>query len=162
MTKPKPADEPRLPVGRPTKYDPRFCAEIIEFMGQGFSKTAFAGHIGVSHDAISDWAKRYPEFSEAVKRASALRTKALEEKLLSAKTGAEVAASIFSLKNCAPHEWRDKVQVDHTVDIDFAVRPIFGGALAGADCDRVLDNEDDRRAIEGEAVAGLPSPTARP
>jgi len=113
MTKPKPAHEPRFRAGRPTKYEARYCEEIVEFMGRGFRKTAFAGSIGVSHDTVVEWAKQHPEFSVAVKRGMAMRTKALEEKLLNAESGAKVAACIFSLKNAAPHEWRDKHEIEH-------------------------------------------------
>jgi len=51
--------------GQPTKYQPKFCQEIIEFMSQGFSAEAFAGYVCVSSDTIYEWAKVHPEFSEA-------------------------------------------------------------------------------------------------
>lgn len=98
-----------MPAGRPTLYEKRYCEEIVAFMGRGYSKTAFAGEIGVCHDTIVEWAKRHPEFSEAVKRGQAARTKCLEETLIAGETGPKVTAHIFALKNAAPDEWKDKV-----------------------------------------------------
>lgn len=53
--------EPR-PVGRPTKYEPRFCEMVIKAGKQGYSLGAFAGMIGVSRPTIDAWAKEHPEF----------------------------------------------------------------------------------------------------
>ncbi len=97
--------------GRPTNYQPEFCDGIVEYMGQGFSKTAFAGHIGVCHDTIIEWAKVHPEFSDAVKRGKAARTSSLERGLLENELGPKVTARIFALKNASPEEWRDRHEV---------------------------------------------------
>ncbi len=53
--------------GRPSKYDPKYCQEIIDFLGQGFSIEAFAGYLGMAIDTIYQWDKKHPEFSEAKK-----------------------------------------------------------------------------------------------
>jgi hypothetical protein len=98
-----------MPAGRPTKYDPAYCDQVVEFMGRGFSKTAFAGEIGVCFDTLTEWANTHPEFSAAVKRGQAARTKCLEATLIAGETGAKVTAHIFALKNAAPEEWKDKV-----------------------------------------------------
>lgn len=97
--------------GRPTKYRESYCDEIVSFMGRGYSKTAFAGEIGVCHDTIIEWAKQHPRFSEAVKRGQAARTKCLEQTLIAGETGPKVTAHIFALKNAAPDEWKDKHEV---------------------------------------------------
>ena len=60
-------EKSKNPGGRPTKFKPEYCEAIVEFMGQGYSKTAFAGSIGVSRDTILEWAKGYPEFSGAAR-----------------------------------------------------------------------------------------------
>ncbi len=96
------------PVGRPSKYDPSFCDVLREKMGEGYSKTAVAGIIGVNHDTLVEWAKVHPEFSVAVKDGQAKRTAKLEEDLLLAKDGPSVTSRIFALKNASPHEWRDR------------------------------------------------------
>lgn len=98
------------PVGRPTLYLPEYCEQVVSFMGQGYSLTAFAGSIGVSYDTVSDWTKAHPEFLRAVNTGRASRTKHLEEGLLSSEVGPRVTARIFALKNAAPHEWRDRIE----------------------------------------------------
>lgn len=101
-----------MPAGRPSKYDPAYCDEIVTFMGKGYSKTAFAGSIGVCHDTIIEWAHVHPEFSDAVKAGQAARVQRLEEGLLAGdQLGPQVTARIFALKNAAPDEWRDRREV---------------------------------------------------
>lgn len=100
-----------MPAGRPSDYEPKFCDDIVSFMAQGYSMTAFAGDIGVCRDTISEWASKHPEFSAAIKRGKAARTKNLEGGLLSEELGPKVTARIFALKNAAPDEWRDRHEV---------------------------------------------------
>ncbi|QOZ68869.1 hypothetical protein [Bradyrhizobium arachidis] len=99
--------------GRPSQYKPEYCEVVIEFMGQGYSLTAFAGHIRQSKDAVYDWIRAHADFSHAVSRARAARIAALEAKLLRARKGAETSAAVFALKNADPEEWRDVRSVDH-------------------------------------------------
>jgi hypothetical protein len=101
--------------GRPSKYDPSYCDQIVEFMGRGYSMTAFAGEIGVARSTINEWMGEHPAFSEAVKVGQAKRTRQLEMTLLAGETGPKVTAHIFALKNAAPEEWKDKREFDHTV-----------------------------------------------
>lgn len=56
-------------VGRPSKYDKKYCEEIVEFMKNGASIVEFAVHIGVSKDTIYEWCKVHKDFSDAKKRA---------------------------------------------------------------------------------------------
>lgn len=112
-TKPKarsPQASPR-PVGRPTKYEPSYVDQIVDFMAQGFSPTAFAGSIRVSRSTLDNWGAEHPEFLEALQTARACRVYKLEDGMLSAKNGPEVTARIFALKNAAPDEWRDRQEV---------------------------------------------------
>lgn len=101
-------------AGRPTKYDPKYCEEVIEYMAQGLSLTAFAGHLRVHRGTINEWMANHPEFSEAVKVAQGCRTECLEKGLLGSDVGPMITARIFALKNAAPDEWRDKREVDLT------------------------------------------------
>ena len=65
-SKPKPEG---YEFGRPTLYRPEYCQRAIEFMGQGYSVTALAGHLGMSKDAIYDWINLYPDFCHATRSA---------------------------------------------------------------------------------------------
>lgn len=102
-------------VGRPSKYSPAYCNEVIECGAQGLSLTAFAGEIGVDRDTITEWNKVYPEFSLACKVAQSKRTNFLERGMLREDaTGPMVTARRFALANAAPHEWREKQDIGFT------------------------------------------------
>lgn len=105
-----------MPAGRPTKYDPAYCDQLIAFMGEGYSLTAFAGEILVSRATINNWMEEHPEFLEATRIGQARRTRKLEEGLLETESGARVSARTLALKNSAPDEWREKQTVEHTGD----------------------------------------------
>lgn len=101
--------------GRPTKYDPAFCDVVREHMsGEGLSKAAVAGIIGVCRNTILNWMDEYPEFLRAVKEGEAGRTLHLERQLLKADQGPVVTARIFALKNACPDEWQDRRVNEHS------------------------------------------------
>ena len=100
-------------MGRPTGYRQEYCERIVELMGEGLSKTASAGELGVCRDPIHEWTRVHPEFSDAVKKGEAARTLKLERDLIRAPDGPTVTSRIFALKNAAPEEWRDKVTQVH-------------------------------------------------
>ena len=102
--------------GRPTKYRPEYCQEAIEYMAEGYSVTAFAGHIGVARSTVFKWAEENPEFSDALKTAQAMAAMWWEDTLRQvAKTGeGNASAAIFGVKNRSGEEWRDKQEIDHT------------------------------------------------
>lgn len=102
------------PGGRPSKYDPRYCDEVISLMSEGLSLTAFAGSILVARSTINEWMAAHPQFSEAVKIGQSARTLKLEKDLLTMSEGPRVTSRIFALKNAAPEEWRDKQDIEHS------------------------------------------------
>lgn len=104
-----------MPSGRPSKYLSTYADEVIAFMSQGYSITAFAGEIGVSRETLYAWEREFPEFSDALKRARPKRVLALERQLLGAKDKMQLTSAIFALKNADPNEWREKVEVAQTV-----------------------------------------------
>lgn len=89
----------------------------------GYSLTAFAGGIEVARSTINEWMEQFPEFSEAVKKHSAIRTRHLEGGLLEAPDGPKVTSRIFALKNAAPDEWRDKHEVEHSGGVNITISP---------------------------------------
>ena len=106
-------------VGRPTKYEPRFCDMVVEDMGKGYSLTAFAGLIGVNKDTLNEWMSVHPEFSDAVTRGKALRlrdweTVAIELRKHGGGPGG-ATMTIFGLKNMGGSEWTDTTKVDAAV-----------------------------------------------
>lgn len=55
--------------GRPTKYDPAFCEQIVEMGKAGFSYAEMANAFDVVRETLTEWTKVHPEFSAAVTRA---------------------------------------------------------------------------------------------
>lgn len=101
--------------GRPSKYSPAYCDEVIAAGAEGLSLTAFAGVIGVDRGTINNWRDEHPEFFIACNKAMAKRTLFLERGMLASEaTGPQVTARRFALVNAAPEEWREKVTNEHT------------------------------------------------
>lgn len=61
----------KRPVGRPTKYRPEFCEQIIDLGKEGKSIAQMAAHFDVDKASIFDWAAAHEEFSTALARARA-------------------------------------------------------------------------------------------
>jgi hypothetical protein len=88
-----------------------FCDQVEARMGEGYSLTAFAGMIGVSHTTIRRWSESHPAFAEAVGRGRARRlafweAAALEVAAKGGGTGS-VTMIVFGLKSVGPQEWSE-------------------------------------------------------
>lgn len=94
-------------------------------MEEGLSLAAAAAECGVFRQRVYDWEKKYPDFADTIKLARVKRQAFLERRLIGAKDNATVTSSIFALKNAGPEDWRDKVEVDAT--IQGAVHVVIGG-----------------------------------
>jgi hypothetical protein len=97
--------------GRPTKYEPRFCEEVIEAARKGHSLTGFAGEICVSRATITEWVANYPEFSAAVSCAKSIAAHSWEKRAINigdGKGGPGAAGIVqFALKNLGSDDWKD-------------------------------------------------------
>jgi hypothetical protein len=107
-------EKPKHPGGRPTKYKREYCQQMVDFCAQGYSITAFAGHIGVSRDCLSDWGAANPEFFLAIKKSKSIAAAKFEKialRQLEGELTSGQALTIFMLKNYAPNDFKD----DHTL-----------------------------------------------
>lgn len=112
------------PIGRPSKYKPEYCEQLIEHMASGLSFESFAAIVDVNQDTLHEWAKVHEEFSEA-KKAAYMKNLLFWEKLgvdhiinssesesygegqsRSSSKSLNSAVYIFNMKN--RHKWRDK------------------------------------------------------
>lgn len=85
-------------------------------MGQGYSKEAFAGKIGVAKQTIYNWMDQHPEFLDSVKKAEEqcrLFWEGLGIEMVMAGQG-NPTAWIFNMKNRFYEEWRDRKETDIT------------------------------------------------
>ncbi len=55
--------------GRPSKYDPKFCDDIIIYARKGKTFEEFASDLNIHRDTLSEWASVYPDFSDARRKA---------------------------------------------------------------------------------------------
>lgn len=123
-------------VGRPTKFNLRFCQKAQDLWAKGFIDAEVAKALGVSVDAIYDWQKKHPAFSQSRIRGKAIADELVEKALFKRATGfvapdchvsqwdgevtitdlekhypPDTAAIVFWLKNRKPKEWRDRSEV---------------------------------------------------
>lgn len=133
---------PREGEGRPSRYDPKYCQEIIDYFNvphseqklvskttgkNDYSKeeykevacelpflSGFARKIDVSTQTLLDWSKVHPEFLVAYMRAKDLQHEMLHQNTLKGLYNAQYGQ--FAAKNIT--DWRDKVEVDHGLTDD--------------------------------------------
>jgi transposase len=55
--------------GRPTKYDPALCEQVVELGKLGRSRTAIAVELGIGVSNIPNWEQEHPEFLRAMQEA---------------------------------------------------------------------------------------------
>ena len=94
-----------LPPLRTLKYRRRYCAQLEEFMGRGYSFTAFAGEIGTSRANLLRWCEAHSPFAKAFERGHARRIRLLEERLLAADGTKAFGVHMRALTTEAPGEW---------------------------------------------------------
>ncbi len=109
-------------TGRPTLYDPKYCEDLKEHMGEGRSFATFAAKLDINVDTLYEWLQKNPDFSDAYKIAK-LRHLAWWEDILQKNliTGAgtkfNVVGWIFTVKN------RHKEYFSDSLDANISVTP---------------------------------------
>lgn len=101
-----------MPAGRPTKYKDEYCQETIEFLAQGKSVTQLSAKIGVNKTTIYQWAKDYPEYSNALTRGQELSEAFWETELVDMMRDRDVNAPLVKLYFANRFGWSDKQSVD--------------------------------------------------
>lgn len=119
---PAPASAEQTPagatMGRPTRYDPKFCAEMIGYCSDGASLTSFAASIGVSRRTFKNWVDEHAEFADALdvaKGAATVWWETRARRVANGDGGPGAASMIqFALKNLAPDDFSDRREVQYT------------------------------------------------
>ena len=103
-------------TGRPSKYDKKYCAIANEFLSDGYSVTALAGHIGVARSTVFKWAEENADFSDALKTGQAKAALWWENTLRQVASSGmgNASAAIFGVKNRSREDWKDTLEHDHT------------------------------------------------
>ena len=104
--------------GRPTKFEKKFCKELVKHCARGGHMNDFCTQIGVSQSTIYLWASarnedgsfKYPEFVEAKKTAEAFSHRYWAEigrrGIVGSIKGFNASAWIFLMKN--KFNWTDR------------------------------------------------------
>ena len=135
-------------TGRPTKYKPEYCDEIIAFFdvpvteevtvtitkktGESYQKTetrgkplkfltAFARHIGVTRSTLHKWTTEHPDFSDAYACVKGMQLEHLATCALMGLFNPGFAQ--FTAKNIST--WTDKVETKHSGDVRIGP-PVIG------------------------------------
>lgn len=98
--------------GRPSKYKPEFCDELIEFMAKGYTFKAFAGHKKVSYATVKLWTQTHPEFAEAKRIGQMACEKALLDigrGLAAGKLKGNANVWMFMMKNIC--KWTNEITI---------------------------------------------------
>lgn len=127
-------------LGRPTLYKPEYVEELLEYFDQEpyveVEKTVptkkgpvqinvdeatdfptlagFAIKIGVHRDTLHEWSKKYPEFSDAYKRAKDFQENYIATNGM--KGLVNPAFAIFTAKNVLG--WRDKLETSGNSEVN--------------------------------------------
>lgn len=108
-----------MAAGQPTKYDPAYCAVIIELGRQGKSVTQMACQLDVVKQTMFNWAADHPEFLDAMTKAKQLSQAWWEDvgqNNIVSMPGAVLNASVYSRSMAArfPDDWRENKGVELT------------------------------------------------
>ena len=98
-------------MGRPTKYNKKYCDMLIDHMKQGLSFESFGGVVGVCKETLYEWTRKHQDFLDAKKRGTSC-TILYWEKIGIAGTlgkipGFNSTSWIFNMKNREP-KWKDR------------------------------------------------------
>lgn len=168
----------------PSKYYPELCQEIIDFFDIEEFKTIkivttgkndyckeeevevanplphlidFARKIGVNPGTISEWAKKYPEFSDALKEAKEINERMLTNNAL--KSLYNPTFSIFMAKN--KFGWRDEQHIKTNgpstviyVSNNPHLQQVLSAPLTAADPEisSEIQDREGREAVRKESI----------
>jgi transposase len=113
----------KRPVGRPTKYDPAMCDDVVNTMRGGGTKLEVCAELGIVYDTFLEWQRIHPEFFEAVKQGTGLSEAFWTRLGQAGATGSNPNANatfwIFNMKN--RFDWSDKRDIHQTGDVTLNV-----------------------------------------
>ena len=113
-----------MPAGRPTKYQPEYCQETIDYLAQGKSVTQLSARIGVSKSTIYLWAEQNSEFSDALRAGQELSEAYWEGELVDMMRDRDVNAPLVKLYFANRFGWSDRQAHDHTTKGEKIQAPI--------------------------------------
>ena len=104
-------------MGRPTKYKPEYCEQVVEMFKLGMSKCAIALKLDVDVDTLDNWAKVHDDFFGAIKKGLAFSQGCWEEKGRENLENKDFNSTlwIMNMKNRFRKDWGDRQVIEqHT------------------------------------------------
>lgn len=99
----------------PYDYTPAIGREIFRWMSSGYTVYAAGAKVRAKRATIDRWLDQHEEFVELVELGKSTRLAHFEARLLDAVSGKNKIppmSIIFALKNAAPEEWKEKIEVE--------------------------------------------------
>ena len=103
-------------AGRPSKYQLRFCEDVLAWGAEGWSLTEMAAEIGVSKQTLYNWQQEHPEFLDASTRARDRSQAWWERAGRLGMTADKFNAAVWAKNmNCRfPDDWRETSRQEQT------------------------------------------------
>ena len=98
----------------------------------GLTDEQIAHNMGIVTSTFYEWKKKYPKFSEVLKKNKEVVDLEVENALLKSALSGNITAQIFWLKNRKAKEWREKVEVTNNVEELNKVRELLTKISDGA------------------------------
>lgn len=94
------------------KYEYWLTADGLTLLGgwarDGLTDEQIAHNIGIRRSTLAEWKKRFPEFSDTLKKGKEIVDYEVENALLKNALGGDTTAQIYWMKNRRPSQWRDR------------------------------------------------------
>ncbi len=110
------------PDGRPSKYEPEMCDQVIELMKEGASLVEVAAEIGICEDTLHEWKKTNAEFSESIKKGVQLSAAWWERKGRTNLENKDFSYTGWYMNMKNRFGWRDKH--DHELSGELNIKKI--------------------------------------
>lgn len=118
----------KKPVGRPSKYDPSYCDQAIEWGKQGYSREMIAAELDVAWTTLLGWTETNPDFQAALEKAKTLEMAFFEKvalnHMIEKPQGDRLNSALWSRSMAArfPTKYRENSKLEVTGKNDGAVQ----------------------------------------
>lgn len=128
MATPKKDPKDILPAGRKTLYKQEYDEQVRKLCLLGLTDADLAKHFEIDETTLYEWKKVHPTFSQAIRDGKENADIEVADKLRNKATGfyeeekyfpPDTTAAIFWLKNRHPRAWRDRVETEHSGEVNW-------------------------------------------
>lgn len=105
-----------MPAGRPSKYKPEYCEQVLALGREGKSEAQISRDIDVPRSTMRDWAEKHDDFRQALTRAKDLSQAWWEDAAQNGEANSTIGPAIWKHSmNCRFREdYADRVSQEHS------------------------------------------------